>query len=184
MSNNLTYTQDGPIIDPARILNGKSEAVIGNNLTYKQERYCYFYTQNEETLLNGVLSYAAAYGFDLDSLSQETVWSEDKKEILQRSPYDLAYHYCGMSASRLMKNDKISSHIKQLFKQSMNDEVVDFELMKIIRKAEKPSDRISAIREYNALNQRITKKLDLTTKGESLNLEDRSKIEKAIENIL
>lgn len=163
------------------LLIGRSEAV-GEDLTHKQELFCRFYTQNEETLLNGVLSYAEAYGFDLDSLSEEPVYAEDKITILQQSQYKLAYHYCGFAASRMLKNDKVARRVNVLFNELMREEIVDARLMRIILKG-KDNDSLAAIKEFNSLKQRITKKLDLTTKGESLNIEDKSKVEKALESI-
>lgn len=164
------------------LLSGRSES-IGSELTYKQELFCRFYTQNEETLLNGVLSYAEAYGFDLDNLSHEVVLSQDGKEILQDSPYKLAYQYCGFAASRMLKNDKIARRVNVLFNELMREEIVDARLMKIILKG-KDNDSLAAIKEFNALKQRITKKLDLTTKGESLNSDDKSKVERSLESII
>ncbi len=53
----------------------------------------------------------------------------------------------------------------------MTDDVIDAVLTRIIvdNKAE-DRDRINAIKEYNALRQRIIKKLDLSTMGEKLNV--------------
>lgn len=168
---------------PLLLLTGRSEAVTDQGLTHKQELFCRFYTQNEETLLNGVLSYAEAYGFELESLSHDAVYSEDKETILQQSPYKLAYHYCGFAASRMLKNDKIALRVNTLFNELMREEIVDARLMKIILKG-KDNDSLAAIKEFNSLKQRITKKLDLTTKGESINVEDRHKINEALDKIL
>ncbi len=180
MSNETPQIKAGPVFP--LLLTGKSEAVIGESLTYKQELFCRYYTQNEETLMNGVLSYAEAYGFDLENMSHQMIYSTDGKEVLQESEYKLAYHYCGFSASRLLKNDKISRRINYLFNELMREEVIDAQLMKIIMKG-KDNDKLGAIKHWNELKQRITKKLDLTTKGESLNVEDRNKVNQALESI-
>lgn len=166
------------------LITGKSEAVIGENLTLKQELFCRYYTQNEELFGNATLSYAHAYGIDLDSLSREPTYSEDGKTLLSESEFKRYEHNCGANASRLLRNDRISKRIVKLLNEMMSDEVVDAQLFRIIQSAAKPSDRVAAIKEYNSLKQRITKKLDLTTKGESINLEDRNKVEKALESLV
>src|SRR4051812_24153928 len=120
MSNSSPQTNTAPVANFPLLLTGRSEAV-GENLTYKQELFCRYYTQNEETLMSGVLSYAEAYSFDLNSMSKVATYSADGQDLLQRSEYDLAYHYCGMAASRLMKNDKISRRINELFNEMMRE---------------------------------------------------------------
>lgn len=162
---------------------GKLEEVIGPKLTYRQELFCRYYTQNEQVCMNGTASYAAAYGFDLDSLSRIPLYGEDKKTITQESDRARAENHCAVAASRFLRNPKISNRVMELFNEMLRDDVIDAQLVQIIMYAPKPSDRVAAIREYNALKQRIIKKLDLTTKGESLNSEDKSKVEKALESI-
>lgn len=160
---------------------GKYEGVVGEKLTYRQELFCRHYTQNPETCLNGTLSYALTYGFDLDSLDNEFPPSiNGEKTFSERRK---AENSCAQMASVLLRSLKVSKRVTELFNEMFTDTVVDGELIKIIMSAPKPSDRVAAIKEYNSLKQRITKKLDLTTKGESLNVEDRNKIEKALENI-
>lgn len=167
---------------PTLLLTGRSEAVVGEKLTLKQELFCYYYTQNPETLLNATLSYAEAYGFDLESMSHEGryVIKENKEKDYIKSEFERYEHYCGVAASRMMRNDRISRRITDLFNETMRDELVDMELMKIIRGNSKNSDKIAAIKEYNALKQRITKKLDLSTLGKSINSEDKGKIKSAL----
>lgn len=181
MSTESNQQKSGPVLP--LLLTGRSEAVVGENLTYKQELFCRYYTQNEQTLLNGTLSYAEAYGFDLDSMDREPVYDEEKKILIRESEFSRYEHYCGVAASRLMRNDRISKRINDLFVDLMREDIVDARLMKIIIKG-KDNDSLAAIREFNALKQRITKKLDLSTKGESLNVEDRNKLEKSLESII
>lgn len=166
------------------LLTGRSEAVIGDKLTQKQELFCKYYTQNEDLFGNGTLSYAEAYGIDLEHMGINPVYAEDGKTLLSESEFKRYEHNCASAASRLLRNVKISKRITQLLNEMMCDEVVDAQLFKIIQSAAKPSDRVAAIKEYNSLKQRITKKLDLTTKGESLNTEDKTKINKALESII
>lgn len=180
MSNEQPQIKSGPILYFPSIL----EEVIGDKLTLKQELFCRYYTQNPETCLNGTHSYGRAYGFDFDNLDRTTIYEEDKITVKKKSDYTRAFDYCGNAASRMIRNAKVSKRITELFNEMLRDDVIDAELLKIIMYAPKPSDRVAAIKEYNSLKQRIVKKLDLTTKGESLNLEDRAKIEKALEGAL
>ncbi len=163
---------------------GKLEEVVGPKLTYRQELFCQSYTQNPEVCLNGTWSYALAYGVDLESFDRKPTYADDKITILEDSPYKKAESVCSSRASQLLRIVKISQRVTQLFNEMLRDDVIDAELLKIIMHAPKPSDRVAAIKEYNALKQRITKKFDLTTKGESLNIEDRTKVDKAVDSVL
>ncbi len=193
MSNEVTLKpHTGPEVDFSKILperthttiEERKEMVIGDELSQKQEMFCQYYTGPEKTFGNGVYSYAEAYGFNLDTLDQSNaVRDPDTHKVITPSDYDRAYNVCGAASWRLLKNVKINTRIVKLLNESMTNDHVDAELIKIIKSAPKPSDRISAIREFNALNQRITKKLDLTTKGESLNFEDRDKINQALDKL-
>lgn len=169
---------------PILLLTGRSEAVTGDKLTLKQEMFCLYMVQLGDTFDNATLSYANAYGFDLDSMNKENIYSEDGKTFLRESEYKIAYDYCSSSGWRLRRYEKINNRIIELLNQLKRDVVVDAQLMKIIVNGKKDSDKISAIKEYNSLEQRITKKLDLTTKGESLNIEDRNKVAGAIDSLL
>lgn len=173
---------------PARTnttLEERKETVVGDELSQKQEMFCQYYTGPERTFGNGVYSYAEAYGYDFESLNHSNaVFDPITFKVITPSDYDRAYNVCGAASWRLLKNVKINNRIIKLLNESMTNESVDAELIKIIKHAPKPSDRISAIREFNALNQRITKKLDVTTKGESLNIEDRNKVAGAIDSLL
>lgn len=194
MSNDDTLqTNSGPIVDSSKILPSRTyttleerkETIVGDELSQKQEMFCQYYTGPEKTFGNGVYSYAEAYGYDLESLSSSNaIFDPVTLRVITPSDHDRAYNVCGAASWRLLKNVKINNRIIKLLNESMTNESVDAELIKIIKHAPKPSDRISAIREFNALNQRITKKLDLTTKGESLNIEDRIKINSAIDDLL
>lgn len=165
-----------------------------DNLNEKQELFCRYYTQNNALFGNATLSYAEAYGFDLDTLDKDDgIWEfkdgttmtvrdfnvfdlpaeeweslkHQDKRLIKESTYKNAYDNCSQSGSRLLRLVKINLRITELLNEIMTDEVIDARLTKIILHG-KDSDSISAIKEYNALKARIIKKLDLSTMGEKI----------------
>jgi hypothetical protein len=135
----------------------------------KRELFCRFYTQNEDLFGNTTHSYAEAYDYKLDTLSNEPVYdlpegNEDRK-IIQASEYDRAIHVCAVEASRLLRSPEIQSRITALLNEILRDEVVDSQLAKLIMQDAEPAAKIAAIREYNKIRQRIVDKTDITSGG-------------------
>lgn len=168
---------------------------VGIDLTPKQELFCNYYCKNLEFFCNATLSYAAAFGIDLDSYSKDdAVYADfddeeepdldeedgekskkkkksrrdDYRPVITRSSYDRMYDNCSSNGSRLLRNDKIQAVTRKMFVEMLDNDVIDAELTKIIIRGQKDSDRINAIKEYNALKTRIIKKLDLTTNGKDI----------------
>lgn len=147
---------------------------IGDTLTLKQELFLRCYTQNEVLAGNATLSYAYAYGYDLENASHTQEIDADGHEIMGTSDYDRMYSNVATMGSRLLKNAKISKFIDKFFNELLTDERVDRELAKMITGYD-GAVKMAAIREYNALKQRITKKVELNTKGSQINLNDEQK---------
>ncbi len=169
------------------------ETKVDENLTLKQERFCRNYTQNYELYGNSTLSYAEAYGYDLESMSDEdgvyrlpsgvTYYEHEQESLLERgiitlkeikdaklierSTYKKNYDYCSSFGSRLRKNDKIQARCRELLNEFLRDEVIDARLAEIVIKGE-DKDSINAIKEYNKLKQRIVEKQDITSAGERI----------------
>ncbi len=163
-------------------------------LTPKQELFCANYAQNDEFFGNATLSYADAYGFDLDSMTKddglfllksgEEISEEDYNKMdsdkvkgakrIRKSSYQTAYDLCSQSASRLRRNVKIQSRCRELLNELMRDDIVDSALIKIIIWGQKEADKVAAIREYNQLKARIVKKADITSGGKPIYAIDRS----------
>ena len=78
-----------------------------------------------------------------------------------------SYKQCASNASRLFKNEKIQGKIKDIFLSRLNDSEIDARLSEIALHSE-ASSSIQAIKEYNNLKQRITKKIDITSAGRPL----------------
>lgn len=136
-----------------------------------QELFCRYYTQNSHTFNNATESYAAAYDIELDGLSTQNKKDEKTgKEIPNSSPYYQKYMSCAVSASRLLKKDKINRRCDELLHELATDVVVDGELAWVIRQRKKLDSKVAAIREFNKLKGRIVEKQDLTTDGEKISM--------------
>lgn len=145
-------------------------------LTERQELFCQYYTQIGDTFGNGVHSYALAYGYEVDGADRyNEVYSTKKDangkeytELVLKSSYDRTVNVCGVSSCRLLKVPKIAARIQKLRAEKMTIDFADSELYKVMAQDEDRAPKVAAIREFNAINNRITKRLDLTTGGEKI----------------
>lgn len=115
-------------------------------LNPRQEKFVRLYTQNDELFGNATLSYAEAYGYNLD----EMVGDERKK----------MYDSCSAQSSRLLRIDKIQKRKIELLNELLKNEIVDAKLAELIKGGD-----MMAIREYNKLKGRITDKMDISGKA-------------------
>lgn len=77
-----------------------------------------------------------------------------------------AYASARAGASRLLTNDNILSYIRDLFEdKDLNDTVVDNELAFVIKQNADFGSKVAAIKEYNQLKARITKKIEMQVNG-------------------
>lgn len=114
-------------------------------LNDNQVEFCRLYATGEMRG-HGVRCYAQAYNKDLE---QQGV-----------------YNSCKVAASHLLTQDNILSYIRDLFEdKDLNDTIVDNELAYVIKQNADFGSKVAAIKEYNALKARITKKLELSTGG-------------------
>lgn len=119
-------------------------------LNPKQEEFCRLYATEVEFFGNGVQAYIESY----------------KPNTTKPNWYKTA---CA-SASQLLSNIKVCERINQLLEENgLNDQNVDKQLLFLINQHADFKSKVSAIKEYNKLKTRITDKLDLTSKGESIN---------------
>ena len=151
----------------------------GAKLTVKQELFCQYYTKRGQLLGNATLSYAKAYGYDLEKAdttrATKTVKNEKnekneeiQEEIIGTSEYDKMYAYCNVAGPRLLVNDSINARIQALMLENFNDDAVYDSRLDEIALHGKPTDAIQAIKHRNDLKQRITKKLDITSANRPL----------------
>lgn len=168
-------------------MNDTDENTIGETLTPKQEAFCRYYTQDSELFSNGTLSYAKAYGHDLENASRnDSVWLlKDGREVtkelydelksdetagakkIKESSYERMHANCRSYASRLTTNDNIIKRVRQLLVEQMTEQAIDARLTSIILKGE-DKDSIQAIKEFNKLKQRIVEKRDITSNGKEI----------------
>ncbi len=154
------------------------EDQIGETLTLKQEKFCKNYTQNYEFFRNTTLSYADAYGYDLENTPDDDAeyklkngdivpeydlksMSAKKKKgaiCIGKSSLQVVKDTCSANGSRLRKNDKIQARCRVLLNEFFIDQVIDARLMEVIIGGD-DRDSISAAKEYNALKQRVIKKV-------------------------
>ena len=119
-------------------------------LNPEQDMFCGVYTTPGETFCNGVKSYAVAYGYLLPL--------RDDGEIDTKSAEYLA---CKANGGRMMFNDKIRTVIQNKLLEQFNDKTVDARTSQILISG-RDSDSLTAIKMYNELKQRITKKVDVS----------------------
>ncbi len=140
------------------------EKLKQKRLLPKQDKFCYYYAVNSETFGNITQSYILAYNIKLEGLSTETPKDAEGK-VIGISDYDKAINACAVSGRNLLRQPHVDATITKLLNESLNDQIVDRELSKIIQGNEKGSTKVSAIHEYNLVKSRITNKQDITSAG-------------------
>lgn len=131
-----------------RIANkGKAES-----LSLKQEAFCQLYVKGDREFFgNGVKCYLEIYGLK----------NEEGKSI--------TYQTAQTSSSRMLLNDFIIARINELLEtEGFNNENVDKQHLFLISQFADLRTKISAIKEYNSLKNRIDNKLDLTSGGKPI----------------
>jgi hypothetical protein len=131
----------------------------------QHELFCQLYVKNEELFGNATLCYAEAYNYKLETLSHEES-RDDEGHLIESSEYDKAYRVCSVQGSVLLRNLKVQERITKLLNEMLKDDIVDAQLAKVILQNDKLEPKVSAIREYNKIRQRITEKVDVTSGGE------------------
>lgn len=117
-------------------------------LTLKQDLFCVYFASDREFFGNGTQAYIEA--FDIDVMKKG------------------AYASARQCASALLSTEKILVRINQILEEGLlNDTFVDKQMAFLITQNAELGTKLGAIKEYNALKQRITKKLDVTTGGDA-----------------
>lgn len=115
----------------------------------RQEMFCQLYATDREFFGNGVASYIEVYNPD----TSRPNW----------------YKTACASASQLLSNIKVYTRINELLESDgLNDQNVDKQILMLINQHADFGAKVSAIREYNKLKQRIVEKIDHTTKGQMM----------------
>lgn len=107
----------------------------------KQEKFCQLYASDKEFFGNGTQAYIEAFDIDLSKRG--------------------AYEGAKSNAYKLLTKTYILNRINQIFEaRGLNDIFVDKQLELLITQNADFKSKVAAIREYNALNKRITKKIE------------------------
>lgn len=113
-------------------------------LTLQQEAFCKNYV-SEEFFGNGTQAYINAYNIDLAKKG--------------------AYESARAKASENLTKPNICKRINDLLDEAgLNDQFVDKQLLFLINQHADFGAKVSAIKEYNKLKQRVESKMTLTTK--------------------
>lgn len=116
---------------------------IWEKLTPRQEKFCRLYSTNKEFFGNWVKTYLEVYDID----THKKWW----------------YETASVCASQLLSNPKVYNRINELLDdQWLNDAFVDKQILFLVSQNAELWTKLSAIKEYNSLKQRITKKLELS----------------------
>lgn len=134
----------------------KKRKVKERGMNLEHETFCRVYTTRGETGGNATKSYAVAYEYEIPANSDGTTNTKSPE-----------YAVCQAAGSRLMLNPRIQERIKELYLESLSERSVDSRLSEILHQG-KDTDSIQAIKIFNDLKQRITKKVDVTTQGRPL----------------
>jgi ASC-1-like (ASCH) protein len=92
------------------------------------------------------MSYGLAYGFDLH---------DPKKELVANA-----------SGSRLLVNVKVRQRIVKLLNDTLQNEIVDAEMAKVILQDDELASKMAGIREYNKLRNRVKETPDNSVQPE------------------
>lgn len=113
---------------------------LKDKLKPKQRTFCEYFASDREFFGNGTQAYIEAYDIDITKKG--------------------AYAGARSSAYRLLTNADILAYIDSLLENAvLNDQFVDKQIAFLIAQSADFSAKISAIKEYNALKARITKKV-------------------------
>ncbi len=120
----------------------------GDKLNPLQRKFGKLYASEREFFGNGVQAYAKAYGIDLSTRG--------------------AYQSAKTCAWRLLTNVDLLAYINELLDLSLNEAHVDKQLAFLITQNVDFGSKLGAIKEYNALKNRIKNKMALL--GGSVNI--------------
>ncbi|MCK5617116.1 hypothetical protein KAR91_85425, partial [Candidatus Pacearchaeota archaeon] len=113
------------------------------DLTPRQMEFCRLFATQQEFFGNGVQSYIEAYNVP-----------------------PTRYSSAGACASRLLKDVKILTYINNILEETgFSDEFADKQLSFLMTQNSDFKSKLGAIREFNVLKQRVTKKIDTTVHG-------------------
>lgn len=154
-------------------------------LTDKEELFLRYYVQNDETRMNGTHSYDMAYGKKLEEQDKEDaeyIEKEGRKICIKKSSYDRCYDLCKSEACRILTKPYIQARKVVLLNEMLTNEIVDAELVKVIKQDVDRPSKIRAINEYNKLGGRIVVKENHTHQFANEDMTDAELMERIKKN--
>lgn len=134
-------------------------------LNINRKRFCELYTKNSVLFGNATACYAIAFGFDLESLSDDPIWSDydefGNREKIEDSPREKANLTCRVNGSKLLTNTNINDYINSLLNSLMTNEAADAELAWVMQQRTDMGPKVQALREFNKLKSRITTNIEI-----------------------
>ena len=120
----------------------KAVKTAKDKLRPQQRHFAELYASDKEFFGNGTQSYIEAYNF----------------KTLTKSDYNTAR----ARASQLLTSVNVLAYINELLDLTLNDAHVDKQLAFLVTQDAELNVKLGAIKEYNALKVRITKKIELS----------------------
>lgn len=125
-------------------------------LNPQQELFCLAYTTKGDMFCNNTKAYAEAYGYDLPRRQDGSVDTTSSE-----------YLACKANGGRMLFNPSVRTLIQEMFLAKFNEKVADAKVAEIIENG-KDADALQAIKIFNDLKQRVTKKVDVTVAARPL----------------
>ena len=130
--------------------------IKNNEFNIRQEEFCRLYVTKGETYGCGYMSYSIAYDKPIPRDSEGKIDYKSSE-----------YTVCVAASSRMLTHENIQNRIRENLLKKFDDSNADARISDIIQNG-KDTDAIQAVKVYNELKQRITKKVDVTTAGRPL----------------
>jgi hypothetical protein len=125
-------------------------------LNIQQEAFAQLYGNFHSPYFgNATLAYVMAYKYELDPSKTKSRRNEKENTL---------YNQAGIAAARLLGNVKVAQRAAELAKSGMTEELVDFELHKLIKQDWDLSNKARGIEIFNDLKGRIIKKSEVNNK--------------------
>lgn len=129
------------ILSNMDVANGKQEnGGKKKKLNFRQREFCKYFASDTEFFGNGIQSYGKAYKLDLSKKSD--------------------YNTAKVNASKLLTNTNILAYINELLEVTLNEAHADKQLAMLMTQNADFGTKMAAIREFNALKQRIIRKME------------------------
>jgi len=127
-----------------------------------EKLFCQLYAGSSDYFNNATRAYGIAYEKVLPPIGKpKTDWTKTEA---------LVYNLASVEGHNLLIKPSIRQECEKVLKSDFKNEMADKELNWTIKQREDLSAKMTAIKEYNKLKQRIIEKTDITSDGEPLKI--------------